>query len=466
MSEWDRFKLSRGLWLADPEPEERRRAPRATTRRVINEQALSLQLRRIGGNLTPQKVTEILRNADAGNIYGLVDLANESRQKDTDLHALLAVREDMLAGLPWEVTEPPDATPDEKLATEFVRTVLSALDDNSGDDSESLGFTGLIEHLQVANYHGFSAAELQWRRDGRYLVPVHIWAIAHRRFAFRDIDGRLIQKDEHSFGKQQEFDLLRDFPLGNFIQHQPRVLGDIKAREGLSRLLVWSALFRNWTLKDWLLLAEIGWKPWRRGTYKKNAPENEIDELIAMLEEMSSSAVAAHSEDITVAVDWPKSGQGKSNHQELHAYLGRGMAKAIVGATDIIESDATGARAATQERGKRVQEKLEKDARSAVRTIRAQLIRPLVRYNPFPAGIRIPGFAFATRNAVDLKSFSESVKNLTTAKVPLSKSWIYDEMGGGKPENDEDATSVESADDGDESEPPTDPGSAEPEGSG
>jgi phage gp29-like protein len=437
MSEWDRFKLSRGLWLADPEDEQRKRAPRATTRRIVGDIPLSAQLRRIGGGLTPQRVTEILRNADTGRIYELVDLANESRQKDTDLHALLAVREDMLAGLPWQVTEPPEATPDEKRATEFVRDALQSLDDDSGDDSEVLGFTGLIEHLQIANYHGFSAAELQWRRDGRYLVPARVWPIAHRRFAFRDRDGRLVQNDEFAVGKQQELDLLRDFPLGNFIQHQPRILGDIKAREGLSRLLVWSALFRNWDLKDWLLLAEIGWKPWRRGTYKKNAGKDEIDDLIAMLEEMSASAVAAYSEDITVNVDWPKnSSQGNSNHKELHSYLGKGMAKAILGATDIIESDDTGARAATQERGKRVQEKLEKDARSQSRTIRSQLVRPLVRYNPFPSGIRIPGFSFATRNAVDLKSFSESVKNLNEAGVPLSKSWIYDEIGGGKPEDD------------------------------
>lgn len=449
MSEWDRFKLSRGLWLADPDTEERRRAPRATTRRVIADQPLSSQLRRIGGNLTPQRVTEILRLADTGSIYALVDLANDARQKDTDLHALLAVREDMLAGLPWEVTEPPDATPDEKRATEFVRDALVALDELSGADSDALGFTGLIEHLQIANYHGFSAAELQWGRDGRYLIPFSVWPIAHRRFAFRDSDGRLVQKDEFAFGNRSEIDLLRDFPVGNFIQHQPRILGDIKAREGLSRLLVWSALFRNWTLKDWLLLAEIGWKPWRRGKYKKNAPDPEIDDLVAMLEEMSSSAVAAHSEDVEVTIDWPKTSSAKtSNHHELHAYLGKGMAKAIVGATDVIEADANGARAATQERGKRVQEKLEKDARSAVRTLRAQLIRPLVRYNPFPAGTRIPGFSFATRNAVDLKSFSESVKNLSEARVPLSTSWIYDEMGGGKPEGDDATTHAD--------EPPSD----------
>lgn len=437
----DPYRLSEGgIYVADRSPPgtERQRAPRATPRRVIKDLPLTHALRRIGGNITPERVSQYLREADTGWIYNFIDLSNEARQKDAHLHAVLAVREDQLAGLEWTITEPPEASADEKKATEFVSEVFRSLDQDTGADSEALSFGALVEHLQVANYHGFSCAEVQWARDGAFLVPAFLWQIAHRRFRYRDTDGRLIQQDED---QTKGIDLLRDYPRGNFIQHQPRVIGDVKVREGLARILIWPALFCNWDLKDWMLLAEIGWKPWREGTYKKNAQSHEIDELIDALEEMSSSSILVHSEDDAVEIHWPKStstGGGHSSHKELHAYLCRQMSKAVLGATDVIESDENGARSAVQERGKRPQEKLEKDARAVARTIRAQLIEPLVRYNPFPAGIRLPLFAFATRQAVDAKAFSETVKNFVGAGVPLSKSWVYDELGGGEPINEDD----------------------------
>jgi phage gp29-like protein len=437
----DRYRLTEGgILIADTgiRSEERKRAPRATPRRVIKNLPLTQSLRRIGGNITPERVTQYLREADSGYIYNFIDLSNEARQKDTHLHAVLAVREDQLAGLEWTITEPPSANADEKRATEFVTEVFRHLDQDTGADSEALSFGGLVEHLQVANYHGFSAAEVQWGRDSQYLVPAFLWQIAHRRFRYRDADGKLVHQDED---QTVGVDLLRDFPRGNFIQHQPRVIGDVKVREGLARILIWPALFCNWDIKDWMLLAEIGWKPWREGAYSKNAPSHEIDELIEALEEMSSSSILVHSKDDEVEIHWPKStstGGGQSSHKELHSYLCRQMSKAVLGATDVIESDENGARSAVQERGKRPQEKLEKDARACSRTIRAQLIEPLVRYNPFPAGTRLPTFAFATRQAVDAKSFSETVKNFVTSGVPISKSWVYDELGGGKPIDEDD----------------------------
>ena len=53
--------------------------PLAISRAVIHDLALTDQFRRIGGQQTPQTVSAIIREADAGNVARFVDLANECR---------------------------------------------------------------------------------------------------------------------------------------------------------------------------------------------------------------------------------------------------------------------------------------------------------------------------------------------------------------------------------------------------
>ena len=61
--------------------------------------SLYYQHTRIGGSLTPEDVSNILRTADTGYMWRLADLANESRQKDCHLQSILGTREMAIAGM-------------------------------------------------------------------------------------------------------------------------------------------------------------------------------------------------------------------------------------------------------------------------------------------------------------------------------------------------------------------------------
>jgi phage gp29-like protein len=410
--------------------------------RVVEPDALAIALRRIGGNLTPEALSVYFQQADDGDIYNLIDIANESRQKDTHLQTVLGVREDGLSQLDCVITPVSNSAKDKEIH-EFVVDVVGALEANLNDRSTAYSFSDLLEHLQGANYYGFACAELEWARDGRFLVPERVWPITPRRFRYRQVDGELVQQDE--FGQHEQLNLIKDFVPGKFIQHQPRNTGDIRAREGLMRVLLWAALFRNWSIKDWLLLAEIGWKPWRTGTYDKNASDQEIDDLIDVLEQMSSTAVAVHSKDTDVNVEWPKntvSAGGKSSHLELVEFMGMEMSKVVLGATDLIEPGVNGSRSSLDERGKRFREKLNTDARRVTRTIRRQLIAPLVRYNYGP-NASVPGVTLSTQDVQDIETFSKGLVNLVSgARLPMSKSWVYDQIGAPQPESEEDVIEI------------------------
>src|SRR5690349_11141437 len=98
---------------------------------------------RIGGDLDPEQVSRILLMADQGYLHGIVDLFDESRQKDCHLHAVCANFELSLAAAEVQVIPASSKRADRKIAAR-VEEVLA----NFGADADdALDLYGLIEHL-------------------------------------------------------------------------------------------------------------------------------------------------------------------------------------------------------------------------------------------------------------------------------------------------------------------------------
>ena len=92
--------------LANPPPasslpvvEKEAKLPSKLAGRVLPDKSLSEQYQRIGGPLTPVGLSNVIREADTGNIRRLMELANEARQKDGHLSAVLSQGEETIAGL-------------------------------------------------------------------------------------------------------------------------------------------------------------------------------------------------------------------------------------------------------------------------------------------------------------------------------------------------------------------------------
>lgn len=393
--------------------------------RVVRERPLHEQFQRIGGGITPLDVSGLLQQADAGQPGRLIDLANESRQKDGHLHSVLQARELGVSSLKLEFIAPDDATPEEEEAVQLCNRIA--------DDFEN--WHEFIEHLTGSFYYGHAHAEIMWEQQDGLLLPKRAYPIPARHFIFNRTDGSL--RFSRGFGDTEGLDLLTAFP-GRIVQVQRRITGDVPVREGLMRVLVWAALFRNWTLKDWLALAEIGWKPWRIAKYKKDANQEAIDRLIAMLEAIGSRGIAAIPETTELGVEWPKSSgtTQKSTHAELFDVMGREMSKATIGTTDLTESGPNGSRSAVETRDLLRADIKEADARAVGYPLRRFLFAPAVEVNLGP-NVRVPVPWFVTREARELKSFSEAVDKLARAGVRIPQRWVRDEGGIPEPEDDE-----------------------------
>lgn len=401
---------------------------------VVAPPALYNQHNRIGGSLTPEDVTAIMRHADAGYMYRLVDLANESRQKDCHLQSNLGMREMAVAGLRIQVTPASDDAEDER-AADFTRDFLANFGTDH-TDSQAKDLRHLISHLQGAHYFGYAGAETLFERDGGYLVPIGAEPIAARRFVFDQASGRIRFWDVVGTVPYPGTDLLTEFP-GKFIIYQPRVNGDVESREGLMRVLTWAALFRNWGLSDWLKLAELAWKPMRIGVYKKaGASAPDIAILRQAAQQLTTNNVAVLPDTVELLIEWAKRGSGQAQHAELCGFLASEMSKAILGATLTAEQGRVGSHALGAVHNEVRHDIRDADAFGAAAIVRRQLVAPTLRMN-FGRAVRIPNLALIGDDTPDLAQFAAAMKDLSLAKTRIPAQWVRARVGSPEPKDGE-----------------------------
>ncbi len=390
---------------------------------IVEEQQLWRQFQRIGGNLTPQQVSHIILEADTGQIARFVDLSNEARQKDGHLHSVLQTRELALKGLRWSVAPPENASAAEKKAAADIEQQLK--------DSEN--FPDLVHHLSGAGpYHGHATAETIYARVGRFIVPER-WNLIHpRRFVFAVGDGRLLWSD--SGAQHDGVDLMEVYP-GKFVQYQPIINGDVRVREGLARVLIWLALFRNWSLRDWLQLGEIGWKPWRIGKYSKDpttpAGKLDIEILKRVVRRLGTTGSAVIPESTSLAVEWPKGTQASStssSHRELFDVMGAEMSKAVLGQTLTTEQGNRGSQSLGNVQDRVRGDILVGDAIGEAAALTRCVVRPLHALNA-GGSVRPGHFIFHTEDAADLESFSKALKTFTEAGLRIPAAWVRNQSG-------------------------------------
>lgn len=392
-----------------------RGAPAGTTK-VSQAQAprpLSQQYLR-PGRQNPESVSVIMREADMGYTWRLCDLFENYRNLDCHLQTVVSRRERSLADVPWQMIPASEKRRDVKIAA-WVEEVLKGMGDTKVMGLEVRSITDAIVHLNAGVFHGYGAGENLWQRDGKYVKPVGFLPMQPRRFIFAQEDASLRWFDVNGpLAPYPGQDLLHDYPEGRFLVHRPRINGAVGSREGLMRPLIWASLFRNWTIADWHKLAELAWKPYRVGTYKK---EDSVSEDRNILEEalqlLTSEGWASIPNSVEIEQSYAKNrGAGMDGlHGGLAAFLAAEMSKVTLGATLSVEQGSVGSNALGNVHERVSHEVRDADARSVESTIQRQLIAALVRYN-FGNSVPIPQFRFVTEEGADLSFLAEALKKL------------------------------------------------------
>lgn len=411
---------------------------RATSRQIIRVDAgvsipdlpLYAQYQRIGGPITPEQVTSVIAQADTGIMWPLVTLFGDARRKDCHLQTVLFAREMAVASLPYEVQAPEGSSPrgrDARVAA-WWNEALEAAAGGPQDTADLIGFRGLLGHLQGGVGHGYALAETVCEKDSGKLRPLGWNPVGAGRVLFDQLTGRPHWYDPIGTTGYPGVDLRKGFAPGKIVFHQPRITGDEPTREGLARVLLWAALFRNWSLRDWVALGELAWKPWRKGKYKKGADKKDIDELRNILRNMSASGVALIPDTTELEVEWAKGNLQGATHKEMAEFLAAEMSKATVGQTLTTEQGDRGARSLGDVHKDVKAEITAYDATCVAETVRREIIAPLTRRN-FGPDVAIPSFRFLIKESVDLLKFAQGVGTLKDRGLKIGTAYVYD-VGG------------------------------------
>lgn len=412
-----------------------RASAKQMTARVMPDQAIWAQFQRIGGALTPQRVSWILRLADTGELTQYIDLLNESRQKDGHLQGILSQVEESIAELDWTLTVPEHSRKKDKTASAWVESALRACTGSSNDDTKGLG--DLISHLSGAFYYGHAVAETNWTKTSdKKLAPKGFELLAARRFGYRQGDAAFIWRDETTgfIGVR-----LQEEHPNKFVIAQVRVNGDVPVREGLGRVLMWCALFRNWSLSDWLRTAELSWKPWRIGYYEKNASDPDIEALKAVVDDLVTSGSAVLPATTKFQAEWPGGTGGSGSrptHSELHNVVAQEMSKAALGATETVQSSSSSGYAQAKVHAGVTKTILRARARQIAAVITRDLIRPMIEMN-FGRDVVVPQFSFVLPDPVDIQQFGKGIKDLVDAGLQVPQSWVRARIGAPEPKDDD-----------------------------
>ncbi|MGW8285764.1 MAG: phage portal protein family protein [Candidatus Deferrimicrobiaceae bacterium] len=392
---------------------------------VAGQKPLWAQYQRIGGGLTPQDVSWIMQAADGGQPQRLVDLGNESRLKDGHLHGVMATRDMAVSLYPLEFLTPEDAPREQKEAKDLCSII----------HEQFIDFRGLVKHLTRSYFPGHAHAVLEWRKMGRYILPWAWRPIQPRDMFFAQDTGALRYQTQP--GDLVGLDLQAEFP-GRIISLTRSIMGTPQPQEGLIRLLVWMALFRNWDLRDWIALAEIGWKPWRTAKYAKNTTDEQVADILSALEMIGSTGVGVFPVGTEFAAEWPKSSGGVQGgqHQQLFDAMGREISKATLGQTTSTESGSYGTRGDTAVRDQIRKDIGEDDALAVAAALHWQLFAVAVAVNLGPA-VPMPATWFQTEEATDRKEFASAIKQLADARLRMPSQWIRGELGMPEPKDDE-----------------------------
>jgi phage gp29-like protein len=413
----------------------RERAPKRQsqlTEVLVGPVPLSEQFARIGGNLTPARVSAILQMADMGRPWGLVDLFHELRQKSGHLQSIMQAREICVASVPFDIA-PPGEKP-KKRDKKRARQCKLAL-----QKCETLA-NAIAHWVGEGNAFGHATCEVLWKQETEgelsgLLVPESFERISCRRYGFRQIDGALLF-DPTGTGSVDAtgIDQLSEFPAGKYIQYRPRVNGDVLVREGLCRLLVWMALFENFDIRDWLQLAEIAWKPKRTAKILKGTiSSTDKASALQILERLSTSGVAVYPDSMELMLHWPANFSQQQNHKELAEFLARQMSKAVLGTSDISEQNGkNGARAAVSTRNELRKELRDWDCCGVAKLLTKNLVKPFYQLNygtTAEAGIYVP----MIEDPADVQGFSAGMDSLRKAGLRIPASWVRTKIGAPEP---------------------------------
>jgi phage gp29-like protein len=368
------------------------------------------------GGLTPESLATIFKEADQGDVTRQAELFEEMEEKDTHLFSELQTRKNAVHGLDYEIAPYSESAEDKKIR-DFAADCIFSLD--SFDDA-------LLDLLDAIG-KGYSLCEIMWDTSGgkQALISRLEWLHAKKAVFYERGAANMWAKSYEVPRILTEAEPFNGevMPAFKLVYHRYKARSGYDTRAGVLRVCGWMYLFKNYSLKDWVAFAEVFGMPLRVGKYDPGAGKEDKDALIAALRSLGSDAAGIISKNTEIEFVEAIKNAGTNNiYESLAEFCDKQMSKAILGQTATTEG--TPGKLGNEDAQDRVRHDLIKaDAESIGKTIRHQIIRPLVGYN-FGWDKPLPWFNLLYEKPEDLEKLMKVYKGASEIGQPISQEHI------------------------------------------
>lgn len=378
-------------------------APRPETREIAVAHVTDKYSEYPSNGLTPVRLAEIFREADAGDVLRQAELYEEMEEKDPHLFSQLQTRKNAVTGLDFEIVPFGDEPRDKEIAA-FVEDQLNAIE----------GFEDVETDLLDAIGKGFAVSEILWGCDDGHVIPLEIRTRHQKRFFWDSLDDSFKVR---TIGEPGGILL----PANKFIVHRYRARSGHPSRAGVLRVVAWMYLFKNYDLKDWVSFAEVYGLPLRLGKYAPGASEADKKALMRALIQLGADAAGIIPDGTTIDFITTEKTSSTDLYERLARYCDEQISKAVLGQT--LTSDSGGGSYAQSRTHNEVRHDLTvADCKALAATLRRDLVRPLVLFN-FGEDKRIPRIRFDCEESEDLAQTANILGTLAGQlglKIPTS----------------------------------------------
>lgn len=364
--------------------------------------------------LTPLKIHALLTQAEAGNMNAMLALFEDMEERDLHLLAEMSKRKRTVAKLDWSIKAPKNADANEQKYTDAISELIGVIEN----------FEDIITNSLDAIGKGYSCHELHWVREGNvWLINDMQWHVP-QRFIIDPFNQRELLLAGNG--------LSDDEPLWEnaWLVHTHKAKSGYLVRGGLHRALVWSYVFKNYSVRDLAEFLEIYGLPLRLGTYPAGATNGEKMTLLRAVMDIGHRAAGIIPQGMMI--DFKEAAKGSSDpFMDMIKWCEMSQSKAILGGT--LTSQADG-KSSTNALGKvhddtRIEIR-DSDAKQLASSISRDVIGALMRINyPNVSPRRYPKFVFDLAETEDIGVYSEALPKLVSIGMQIPAPWAHKRLG-------------------------------------
>jgi phage gp29-like protein len=351
--------------------------------------------------LTPPRLANLLRAADAGDALRFFELAEAIEEKDPHYAGILGTRRRSVAQLDISVEAASDKPEDEAIAKE-IRDWLKR--DELNDE---------LFHILDCIGKGVSFTEIIWETSALQWSPARLEWRDPRWFEFDRTD--LTTPWLRGATGQPE-----PLPGGKFVVAKIAAKSGLPLRSGIARIVAWSWMFKKFTERDWTIFTQTYGQPVRLGKYGAGASEADKTTLMWAVSNIAGDMAAIVPDTMMIEfVEMANVGTASGLYKERCDWLDQQNSKLVLGQTATTDAVTGGLGSGKEHR--QVQEDIERaDAKALSAILNRDLIRPWVMLNHGPQKA-YPRLKIERPEQEDLKAFADAIGPLIDRGLAISQ---------------------------------------------